>query len=171
LPVFFIGLILIQYVGIKCGMLPVTGREGPVWEGGLPNMILPAVTLGGTLIGPIARLTRTAVLEVLGADFVRTARAKGLRESRVILYHALRNALIPVVTLIGLQASFLLGGAVVTETMFAWPGVGRLAVGAIISSDFPVAQGAIMILSLAFLVINLIVDVLYAWLDPRVQRA
>lgn len=171
MPVFFIGLILIQYVGFKWGLLPFTGREGPVWDGGLPNMILPAVTLGGTLIGPIARLTRTAVLEVLGADFVRTARAKGLRESRVVLYHALRNALIPVVTLIGLQAAFLLGGAVVTETMFAWPGVGRLAVGAIISSDFPVAQGAIMILSLAFLVINLIVDVLYAWLDPRVQRA
>jgi ABC-type dipeptide/oligopeptide/nickel transport system permease component len=171
MPVFFIGLILIQYVGFKWGLLPFTGREGPVWEGGLPNMILPAVTLGGTLIGPIARLTRTAVLEVLGADFVRTARAKGLRETRVVLFHALRNALIPVVTLIGLQAAFLLGGAVVTETMFAWPGVGRLAVGAIISSDFPVAQGAIMILSLAFLVINLIVDVLYAWLDPRVQRA
>jgi ABC-type dipeptide/oligopeptide/nickel transport system permease component len=105
--VFFIGLILIQYVGFKWGLLPFTGREGAIWEGGLPNMILPALTLGGTLIGPIARLTRTAVLEVLGADFVRTARAKGLRESRVILFHALRNALIPVVTLIGLQAAFL----------------------------------------------------------------
>lgn len=171
MPVFFIGLILIQYVGFKWGLLPFTGREGPIWAGGLPNIILPAVTLGGTLIGPIARLTRTAVLEVLGADFVRTARAKGLTEPRVIIFHALRNALIPVVTLIGLQAAFLLGGAVVTETMFAWPGVGRLAVGAIISSDFPVAQGAIMILSLAFLIINLIVDVMYAWLDPRVQRA
>ncbi len=171
MPVFFIGLILIQYVGFKWAMLPFTGREGPVWAGGLPNLILPAVTLGATLIGPIARLTRTAVLEVLGADFVRTARAKGVKEIRVILFHALRNALIPVVTLIGLQAAFLLGGAVVTETMFAWPGVGRLAVGAIISSDFPVAQGAIMILSLAFLIINLIVDVMYAWLDPRVQRA
>ena len=99
------------------------------------------------LIGPIARLTRTAVLEVLGADFVRTARAKGLRETVVIVHHALRNALIPVVTLIGLQAAFLLGGAVVTETMFSWPGVGRLAVGAIVSSDFPTAQGAIMILA------------------------
>ena len=103
------------------------------------------------LIGPIARLTRTAVLEVLGADFVRTARAKGLRETVVIVHHALRNALIPVVTLIGLQAAFLLGGAVVTETMFSWPGVGRLAVGAIVSSDFPTAQGAIMILAMAFL--------------------
>ncbi|MBV9833937.1 MAG: ABC transporter permease [Alphaproteobacteria bacterium] len=170
MPVFFIGLILIQYVGFKWALLPFTGREGPVWAGGLPSLILPAVTLGAVLIGPISRLTRTAVLEVLGADFVRTARAKGLRETAVIVHHALRNALIPVVTLIGLQAAFLLGGAVVTETMFAWPGVGRLAVGAIVSSDFPTAQGAIMILAMAFLLINLIVDVLYVFLDPRVQR-
>ncbi len=170
MPVFFIGLILIQYVGFKWAMLPFTGRTGPVWDGGLPSLILPAVTLGAVLIGPISRLTRTAVLEVLGADFVRTARAKGLRETVVIIHHALRNALIPVVTLIGLQAAFLLGGAVVTETMFAWPGVGRLAVGAIVSSDFPTAQGAIMILAMAFLLINLIVDVLYVFLDPRVQR-
>jgi len=161
MPVFFIGLMLIQYVGFRWALLPFTGRAGPVWDGGLPNLILPALTLGLVLIGPIARLTRTAVLEVLGADFVRTARAKGLRETVVIVHHALRNALIPVVTLIGLQAAFLLGGAVVTETMFSWPGVGRLAVGAIVSSDFPTAQGAIMILAIAFLTINLLVDVLY----------
>jgi ABC-type dipeptide/oligopeptide/nickel transport system permease component len=171
MPVFFIGLMLIQFVGFKWGLLPFIGRNGPVWAGGLPNLVLPAVTLGSVLIGPIARLTRTAVLEVLGADFVRTARAKGLRERTVIVHHALRNALIPVVTLIGLQASFLLGGAVVTETMFAWPGVGRLAVGAIVSSDFATAQGAIMILAIAFLLINLLVDVLYTYLDPRVRRA
>jgi ABC-type dipeptide/oligopeptide/nickel transport system permease component len=170
MPVFFIGLLLIQFVGFKWGLLPFTGRTGPVWDGGLSSLILPAATLGMVLIGPIARLTRTAVLEVLGADFVRTARAKGLRETVVIVHHALRNALIPVVTLIGLQAAFLLGGAVVTETMFAWPGVGRLAVGAIVSSDFPTAQGAIMILAIAFLSINLLVDVLYVYLDPRVQR-
>ena len=170
MPVFFIGLILIQYVGFKWALLPFTGRTGPVWDGGLPSLILPATTLGLVLIGPIARLTRTAVLEVLGADFVRTARAKGLRETVVIVHHALRNAMIPVVTLIGLQAAFLLGGAVVTETMFSWPGVGRLAVGAIVSSDFPTAQGAIMILAIAFLSINLLVDVLYVYLDPRVQR-
>lgn len=170
MPVFFIGLLLIQYVGFKWAMLPFTGRTGPVWAGGLPSLVLPALTLGSVLIGPIARLTRTAVLEVLGADFVRTARAKGLRETTVIVHHALRNALIPVVTLIGLQAAFLLGGAVVTETMFSWPGVGRLAVGAIVSSDFPTAQGAIMILAIAFLSINLIVDVLYVYLDPRVAR-
>ena len=170
MPVFFIGLLLIQFVGYRWGLLPFTGRTGPVWAGGLPNLILPAVTLGSVLIGPIARITRTAVLEVLSADFVRTARAKGLKERVVIVHHALRNALIPVVTLIGLQAAFLLGGAVVTETMFSWPGVGRLAVGAIVSSDFPTAQGAIMILAISFLAINLIVDVLYVYLDPRVQR-
>lgn len=171
MPVFFIGLILIQYVGYHWDLLPFVGRNGPVWDGGLSSLLLPALTLGSVLIGPIARITRTAVLEVLGADFVRTARAKGLRESVVIIDHALRNALIPVVTLIGLQAAFLLGGAVVTETMFSWPGVGRLAVGAIISSDFPTAQGAIMVLAIAFLMINLIVDVLYVYLDPRVQRS
>jgi ABC-type dipeptide/oligopeptide/nickel transport system permease component len=170
MPIFFIGLILIQYVGYKWALLPFLGRAGPIWDGGLPNLILPSLTLGSVLIGPIARLTRTSVLEVLGADYVRTARAKGLRERVVIVHHALRNALIPVVTLIGLQAAFLLGGAVVTETMFSWPGVGRLAVGAIISSDFPTAQGAIMILALAFLLINLLVDITYVYLDPRVAR-
>ena len=170
MPIFFIGLMLIQYVGFKMDLLPFTGRTGPVWAGGLPSLVLPALTLCSALVGPIARLTRTAVLEVLGADYVRTARAKGLREAVVIVHHALRNALIPVVTLIGLQAAFLLGGAVVTETMFSWPGVGRLAVGAILSSDFPTAQGAILILAIAFLTINLIVDVLYGYLDPRLQR-
>lgn len=171
MPVFFIGLVLIQYMGFQWGLFPFTGRTGPIWDGGLPSLVLPALTLGSVLIGPIARLTRTAVLEVLGADYVRTARAKGLRETAVIVHHALRNAMIPVVTLIGLQAAFLLGGAVVTETMFSWPGVGRLAVGAIVSSDFPTAQGAIMILAIAFLTINLIVDVLYVYLDPRMQRS
>ena len=171
MPVFFIGLVLIQYMGFQWGLFPFTGRTGPIWDGGLPSLVLPALTLGSVLIGPIARLTRTAVLEVLGADYVRTARAKGLRETVVIIHHALRNAMIPVVTLLGLQAAFLLGGAVVTETMFSWPGVGRLAVGAIVSSDFPTAQGAIMILAIAFLTINLIVDVLYVYLDPRMQRS
>jgi glutathione transport system permease protein len=170
MPVFFVGLLLIQYLGFQWNLLPFTGRVGPVWEGGLPALILPSLTLGSVLVGPVARITRAAVLEVLGADFVRTARAKGLKERVVIMHHALRNALIPVVTLVGLQAAFLLGGAVVTETIFSWPGVGRLAVGAITTSDYPTAQGAIMILALAFLSINLLVDVLYVVLDPRVQR-
>ena len=171
IPVFFLGLVLIWYVGYKLQWLPFTGRGGPLWSWeGIQHLVLPAVTLGGVFVGPIARMTRTTVLEVLGADYVRTARAKGLSEPRVVVRHALRNALIPIVTLIGLQIGFLLGGAVVTETMFSWPGVGRLAVGAILSRDFPVAQGAIIVLALAFLLINLAVDVLYAFLDPRVQK-
>lgn len=171
-PVFFLGLLLIWFVGFKWQLLPFTGRGGPLWTlDGITAIILPAITLGGVFIGPVARMTRTAVLDVLTADHVRTARAKGLTERLVVLRHALRNALVPVVTLIGLQIGFLLGGAVVTETVFAWPGVGRLAVGAILSSDFPMAQGTIIVLSLGFIVVNLVVDVLYAALDPRIREA
>jgi glutathione transport system permease protein len=171
-PVFFVGLALIWFVGFKLQLLPFTGRAGPIWTlEGLRALALPALTLGGVFVGPVARMTRSAVLDVLGADHVRTARAKGLVERAVVLNHALRNALIPVVTLIGLQIGFLLGGAVVTETIFSWPGVGRLAVGAILSSDMPMAQGTIIVLSLGFIVINLVVDVLYAVLDPRVRAA
>ena len=170
LPVFFLGLLLIWVVGFQYQLLPFTGRGGPLWSGdGLLAIIMPAITLGGVFIGPVARMTRTAVVDALGADHVRTARAKGLGEPRVVTLHALRNALIPVVTLIGLQIGFLLGGAVVTETIFSWPGVGRLAVGAILSADFPMAQGTIIVLSAGFIVINLGVDLLYAVLDPRVR--
>jgi ABC-type dipeptide/oligopeptide/nickel transport system permease component len=171
-PVFFLGLVLIWFVGFQWQWLPFTGRGGPIWTmDGIRSLILPAITLGGVFVGPVARMTRTAVLDVLSADHVRTARAKGLTERLVVLRHALRNALVPVVTLIGLQIGFLLGGAVVTETVFSWPGVGRLAVGAILSSDFPMAQGTIIVLSLGFIVINLVVDVLYAALDPRIRTA
>jgi len=171
-PVFFLGLVLIWFVGFQWQWLPFTGRGGPIWTmDGIRSLILPAITLGGVFVGPVARMTRTAVLDVLSADHVRTARAKGLTERLVVLRHALRNALVPVVTLIGLQIGFLLGGAVVTETVFSWPGVGRLAVGAILSSDFPMAQGTIIVLSLGFIVINLGVDVLYAALDPRIRAA
>ncbi len=172
MPVFWFGLLLIQYVGTALALLPFQGRGGPLWTlEGWRHVALPAITLGGIFVGPVARMTRTSLLEVLGADFVRTARAKGASQPRVVIRHALRNALIPVVTLIGLQIGFLLGGAVVTETMFAWPGVGRMAVGAITSSDFPLAQGAILMLALGFILINLGVDVIYAYLDPRIGRA
>lgn len=171
MPVFFIGLLLMQYLGYKWQVLPFLGRGGPLWTlEGFRHIILPALTLGFIFVGPVARMTRASVLDVLKADFVRTARAKGLRESRVIIRHALRNALIPVVTLVGLQAGYLLGGAVVTESIYSWPGVGRLAVGAILASDMPLAQGAILSLAIAFLVINLIVDLLYGLLDPRVKH-
>jgi len=167
-PVFWIGLLLIQHVG-GAGLLPFQGRDGPLWTlRGLESIILPAITLGSVFVGPVARMTRTSMLETLNTDYVRTARAKGISDWRITMKHALRNALIPVVTLIGLQIGFLLGGSVVTETMFAWPGVGRMAVGAITSSDFPLAQGAILILAVGFMVVNLVVDVLYAWLDPRI---
>ena len=170
MPIFVVGLLLIQYVG-GAGLLPFQGRGGPLWtSAGLLHIILPALTLGAVFIGPVARMTRTSVLETLGADYVRTARAKGASERRVVLHHALRNALIPVITLIGLQIGFLLGGAVVTETMYSWPGVGRMAVGAISSSDFPVAQGAIMMLAVSFIAINLVVDVFYGYLDPRIGQ-
>ena len=172
LPVFFVGLGLVWLLGFEFALLPFTGRAGPLWTlAGWQAIALPAMTLGASFVGPMARMTRTAVLDVMGADHVRTARAKGLGEFRVVLSHALRNALIPIVTLIGLQIGFLLGGAVVTETVFSWPGIGRLAVGAILSSDFPMAQGTILLLSVGFIVINLVVDVLYAALDPRMRTA
>ncbi|QDL91719.1 ABC transporter permease [Paroceanicella profunda] len=170
LPIFFICLLAIQFFGVYWPIFPFIGRGGPFWTyDGFMHLVLPAVSLGLIFIGPVARMTRSSVLEVLKLDHVRTARAKGLSERSVILRHGLRNALIPVVTLVGLQAGYLLGGAIVTETIFSWPGIGRLAVGAILSSDFPVAQGTILVLALSFIVINLIVDVLYALLDPRVQ--
>lgn len=170
LPIFFICLMMLHIVGVKWQLLPFIGRGGPLWTlDGLRHIALPALSLGAIFIGPVARMTRSSVLEVLKLDHVRTARSKGLSETRVILRHGLRNALIPVVTLIGLQAGYLLGGAVVTESIFSYPGLGRLAVGAILSSDFPLAQGAILILALAFILINMIVDILYALLDPRVQ--
>lgn len=170
LPIFFICLMMIQFFGVKWQLLPFIGRGGPLWTvEGLRHIALPALSLGAIFIGPVARMTRSSVLEVLKLDHVRTARAKGLSETRVILRHGLRNALIPVITLIGLQAGYLVGGAVVTESIFSYPGIGRLAVGAILSSDFPLAQGAILILALGFILINLIVDILYALLDPRVQ--
>lgn len=170
LPIFFICLMMIQYFGVQWRLLPFIGRGGPLWTiDGLRHIALPALSLGAIFIGPVARMTRSSVLEVLKLDHVRTARAKGLSETRVILRHGLRNALIPVVTLIGLQVGYLLGGAVVTESIFSFPGIGRLAVGAILSSDFPLAQGTILILALGFILINMIVDILYVLLDPRVQ--
>ncbi|MCF7644206.1 ABC transporter permease [Bacillus subtilis] len=172
IPVFFLGLVLVWLFGFKYPILPFTGRLGPLWTWeGFTSIILPAITLGGVFVGPVARMTRTSVLDVLGADHIRTARAKGLKERKVVTRHALRNALVPVVTLIGLQIGFLLGGAVVVETVFSWPGIGRLAVGAILSSDLPMAQGTIIVMSLGFILVNLGVDILYAVLDPRVRGA
>jgi ABC-type dipeptide/oligopeptide/nickel transport system permease component len=163
-PYFWMGIMLILVVSVDLGWLPTSGRGG--WQ----RLILPAITLGTHFAAVLARLTRTSMLEVLGQNFVTTARAKGLAERRVILAHALKNAAVPVVTLIGLQFGTLLGGAVVTETIFAWPGVGRLAVQSVFVRDYPVVQAGVLVLALAFVAINLLVDLLYGVLDPRIRR-
>jgi ABC-type dipeptide/oligopeptide/nickel transport system permease component len=170
LPIFWIGLMAIWLFAVKLGWFPISGRGGPLWStAGLQHLMLPALTLGGIQVPALARLTRSSILEALQQDYVRTARAKGLAERLVVAKHALKNAMLPVVTVIGLQFAGLLGGAVVTETIFSWPGLGRLAVTAILTRDFPVVQGTILVTALTFVTINLLVDCLYAVLDPRIK--
>lgn len=169
LPVFWVGLLLVQFAA-RTHAFPIQGRNGPVLSlEGFPHVVLPAVTLGLILLGPIARMTRTTLSEALNADHVRTARAKGAGPVRIVLHHALRTALLPIITLIGLQVGMLMGGAVVTETIFSWPGVGRLAVSAISSGDYPMAQGAILFLATAFILVNVVVDLLSELADPRLR--
>jgi peptide/nickel transport system permease protein len=163
-PYFWMGIMLILIVSVELGWLPTSGR------GGLERLILPAITLGTHFAASLARLTRTSMLEVFGQQFVTTARAKGLSEWSVVLGHTLKNAAVPVITLIGLQFGTLLGGAVVTETIFAWPGVGRLAVQSVFVRDYPVVQAGVFVLALTFVGINLLVDLLYGVLDPRIRR-
>jgi ABC-type dipeptide/oligopeptide/nickel transport system permease component len=162
-PTFFVGILLILVLSLKLGWLPTSGR------GDWTQLVLPALTLGAFAMASIARLTRSALLEVLRADYVRTARAKGLRERIVVTKHALRNAAIPIVTITGLQFGTLLGGAVVTETVFAWPGIGRLAIQAIYNRDYPVVQASVFLLATTFVLVNLVVDVVYTYLDPRIR--
>ena len=145
------------------------GRSGPVWAGGLPNLVLPAVTLGSVLIGPIARLTRTAVLEVLGADFVRTARAKGLRERIVVWRHALVNAMLPILTVTGTALGALLGGSVAVERAFGVPGLGLALVFAVAERDWMLIQNLVLLYGVIFIFVNLVVDVSYGWFDPRIR--
>jgi peptide/nickel transport system permease protein len=162
-PIFWLALLLIALFGVRLRWLPVYGT------GSLAHFVLPAVSLSTIIMGRLARLVRSSMLEVLGQDYVRTARAKGLGESRVLVVHALKNASIPIVTLLGLQFAQLLGGAVVTETIFAWPGIGRLVVEAIFNRDFPVVQGVVLVVSLIFVAVNVLVDLSYAALDPRIR--
>jgi len=170
LPVFAVGLGLMYLVGYKLQWLPISSRGDPIWTvAGLKSMILPAITLSVGSIATMSRLTRSTMLEVLNQDFVRVARAKGLREIPVLIKHALPNAMLPIVTVVGLQFAYLLSGAVVTETIFAVPGVGRLAVYAIQGRDFPVVQGVVLLVSLVFVLVNLVVDILYAVIDPRIS--
>lgn len=163
IPSFFLGLSLMLLFSVYLGWLPLTGMES--WK----NLILPTLTLGIPNAAIISRITRSSLVEVLNQDYVRTARAKGVKESIVVGRHAVRNALIPVVTVVGLQMGYLLGGAVVTETVFAWPGIGRLIVQSIAGRDFPVVQASVLLLALTFVLINLLTDVLYRVLDPRIK--
>jgi peptide/nickel transport system permease protein len=162
-PVFWSGFVLMIVFALELGWLPASGRG--TWR----HLVLPAVAVGVSSAAFIARITRGAVLEALGQDYVRTARAKGLAPRRVVFRHALRNALLPIVTVVGLQLGGLLGGAVLTETVFAWPGVGRLLVDAIVARDLPLVQGSVMVVSLLFILVNLTVDLSYAAINPKVR--
>jgi peptide/nickel transport system permease protein len=191
LPAFWVGLMLIALLSVRLGWLPVGGRFNPRtpidtvtgfyvldglvardWEvvrTAVRHMAMPATVIGLAIAGFIARITRATVLEGLREDYVRTARAKGLRERTVVIGHGLRNALLPIVTLMGLQFGTLLGGAAVTETVFAWPGLGKLMVDAIYVRDFPQIQASVLLLAVTYVVVNLIVDLLYVFIDPRIR--
>jgi peptide/nickel transport system permease protein len=163
MPNFWLGPLLIILFSIKLGWLPVSGREGPA------SLILPAVTLGTALAALLSRMTRSAMLDVLGEDYLRTARAKGLSERAVIVKHALGNALLPVLTIVGLQFGALLSGAIITENVFAWPGIGTLLIQAINARDYPLVQGCVLVISLGYVAANFLTDLLYSLSDPRVK--
>jgi peptide/nickel transport system permease protein len=191
MPIFWLALMLLWGFGLKLGWFPTTGRIDPEVElrtitnlyvldslltgnpqaltNSLHHLALPALALATIPTAFIARITRSAMLDVLGEDYMRTARAKGLRERVVVVQHALKNAMLPVVTVIGLQTGFLLAGAILTETIFAWPGMGRWIVNAIVARNFPVVQAGVLVFALIFVLANLIVDISYAWLDPRIH--
>ncbi|MBE9561919.1 MAG: ABC transporter permease, partial [Proteobacteria bacterium] len=163
IPNFWLGPMLIYLFSLTFGWLPVSGNEG------FSSLILPAITLGTALAAILARMIRATLLEVLNEDYIRTARAKGLRESAIIIHHALRNASLPIITILGLQLGTLLGGAVITEIIFAWPGIGQLTIESIERRDYPVVQACILLISLSYVLINTLTDLIYAWLDPRVR--
>ncbi|MBI4271378.1 MAG: ABC transporter permease [Candidatus Rokubacteria bacterium] len=163
MPTFWLGIMLILVFSVRLNLLPSSGR------GTLEHLILPAITLGLFTTARITRLTRSGMLEVLNQDYIRTARAKGVGGPPVVWKHALKNAAIPIVTIVGIELGTLLGGSVITETIFAWPGVGRLSVQAIYNRDYPVVQAAVFLLSTTFVLVNLVVDMLYTYLDPRIR--
>lgn len=172
-PAFWLGIVLILVFSLELRWFPVSGMYSIRGDRGivdlLHHLVLPAVTLGVLSMAIVARITRSGMLEVLQQDYIRTATAKGLWPSRVILVHALRNALLPVVTVVGLQFGYSLGGAVLTETVFAWPGLGYQLFRAIASRDLPIVQGSLLVIATAFVLINAFVDVLYSWIDPRIR--
>lgn len=173
MPAFWVGLLLIMGFSLRLGWLPGTGMYSPTGEGELSDLlihlILPAITLALVPLAVIARLTRSNMLEVIGQDFVRTARAKGASERRVLARHAFRNTLVPLVTILGLEAGFLLAGAVYVETVFSWPGIGFMMVNAILTRDFPLVQGGVLLIATTYVMINMATDLLYAYVDPRVR--
>ena len=163
MPIFWMGLMFIFIFSVTLGLFPSSGKDG------IEHIVLPAVVLGLSSTGIIARMTRSSMLEVLSQDYVRTARAKGATEGDVVYRHALKNAMIPIVTIVGLQFGYLLSGAVLTETVFNWPGIGRLMVDSIFNRDFPMIQGAVLMVASSFVFVNLLTDLLCAYLDPRVK--
>jgi len=163
-PNFALGPILILFFSIKLGLLPVSGSG--TWE----HLVLPSITMGSALAAILTRMVRTSMLEELGQDYIRTARAKGLSESVVVYKHALRNAMVPVLTVVGLQFGSLLAGAIVTETIFSWPGIGRLTITAISNRDYFLVQGCILAIGLTYIAVNLLTDVLYAVVNPRIRQ-
>jgi peptide/nickel transport system permease protein len=162
-PGFFVGILLIYFLSMQLGWLPSSGRGEPA------QLVMPALTLATGLLAALARMTRSSVLEVSRADYIRTARAKGLPGRQVLIWHTLRNAALPIVTLFGMWVSGIIAGAAVTETVFAWPGVGRLIVESVSRRDFPVVQSLILFVALSVIVANLVVDLAYGWLDPRIS--
>jgi len=163
IPNFVMGPVLILVFSFWLGWFPVSGREG------FASIVLPALTLGTALSAILARMVRSSLLEVLGEDYIRTARAKGLSELEVVIRHAMKNATLPVITILGLQLGTLLGGAVITEIVFSWPGVGQLTIESIQRRDYPVLQACVLVISLAYVVVNTLTDLVYAWLDPRIR--
>ena len=163
IPNFWLGPLLIIFFSLKLGLLPVSGREANL------SFVLPALTLGVGMSAILLRITRASVLEIIGKEYILTARAKGLPERIVVLRHIFRNALIPIITVLGLQFGALLTGAIITETIFSWPGLGRLTISAIYSRDYPLIQGAVLAIAFTYLLVSLLVDILYAVADPRVR--
>jgi len=163
MPNFWLGLLLIWLFALSLGLLPSFGY------GGIKHLILPTITLGTSMAAITTRLTRSSMLDVLNQDYIVTAKAKGLDERMILLKHALKNAMLPVITFVGLQLGFLLGGAVIVETIFAWPGIGKLLVDSIYARDFALIQGCVLFIAVIFALANLAVDVLYAYLDPRIR--
>ncbi|MEM7735812.1 MAG: ABC transporter permease [Deinococcota bacterium] len=163
-PVFWLGLLLMQFFSVELGWLPAAGYG--TWR----HYVMPTITLSVFSIAFIARMTRSALLEIIQQDYVRTARAKGLSERLVLLFHALRNALLPIAIVVGLRFGYMVGGAVITEEVFAWPGMGRLLILAVAQRDIPLVQGLLLVFATSFVLVNLLVDILYAFLDPRIRH-